>query len=872
MRHTYGKRRKGALRTRGQSIPLLALMITAIVAMVGLSVDVGNTFAEERRAVAAANAAAMAGMQVYLNRSETTSHKHIYDAIVGALRDGGVQVAQYNTEPRPGEVRLRATYLDAQARPIAEITPSSNLLSTDLQNRVAFIQVDLDGRVGTFFARVVGRNDLPFNALSHAGVCPSTAGVYPITVNADVLDGNRFRNPNDPDANWREMDYTSADMVGRFTAMRLTVSGETTPGNFSWLRWRDSIPGATSEQRLAESLRGEGNLGEGFEEAPWPNANDRPTVYPEQPGVLNVGDWVWGATGYMQSSDVRTALDAHIQAGTRMILPIHSNAVLQGNNSRFHISRLGLFVLLGYGRTQNDKWLDLLFLGDARPQQRPCLYTGVIEPNTEDVVELVGSVSFWPEYAYRPQTRQPIQYVVVLDTSGSMSADFEGRCDRGPNIPSRGWVRCAGAPPGATEAPQVETDGTGQFYYWSNVDERRITVAKRALVRLVQSTNMQGNAEYDANRPPDQMALVWFTNTASQNQTLGFTSNRNTLINTINQANRYANDNYRTIGGTNGAGALYRAAVMFDQAPNTVNYRGRTWQYKRVVIFVTDGVSNWFLNTANDSLAGRQSNWETYPVGHTCRNFRRPSLRDPNVIMDLSIEIIQCQITGDEATGVGRWNGMDRPVTQQIQISRQELQRRGVEVYVVALSNIPETGLRDGVASFPSYFFSARDLQRNADGTTNVDAIMQAINTRVETGTCQPRNDGAWKSTIGQNEFQSVGSLQYPTVGEVLLEDQSTGTRYRAPIVADASRGGALTYRFDRLPAGAYRLRAYLFYRHPEDLASAGPRRYGLIYQNETAISEMTLNIAPERNRSGFTRSLRRDLQLRLSGDVCAQQ
>ncbi len=859
-------------RVRGQSLPLLGLMIAIIVGMVGLSVDVGNTFSEERRAVTAANTAAMAGMNAYIGRSENTNNQTIYNAIRNSLEAHGVRVTAPGAEPQRDEVTLQALYLDAQGRPITTGSPFITPDTNPVPNNVAFIQVDLKGRVDTTFARVVGRNDLPINAMAHAGVCTSNSGVYPITVSSRVIEGDRFINPGNPDQNWRELDYDTEDIYGRFTAMRVIVSGATTPGNFSWLRWRNSIPGATSERRLAASLTGEGNLGEGFEEAPWPTPQDRPETYPEQPGVLNVGDWVWGATGYMNSNDVRDALDEHIRVGTRMVLPIHSNAVLSGENSRFHIVRLGLFVLLDKGQTRNDKWLDLLFLGDAQYQQRACLYTGVIDPNTEGIVELIGSVSIWPEYQYRPQVRRPIQYVVVLDVSGSMSADFEGRCDRTTvsNPPAagrqRGWWRCAEAPPNSNP-PRAEVTGTGPNYWWSNESERRITVAKRALYTLVRSTSMPGNAEYDPSRPPDQMALVWYTHVVPPSNVSGFSANPTTIISNIDAAGAYNGDRYRTNGGTNSAAGLYRASLLLNNAPRTVTQNGQTWEYKRVVVFVTDGVANQFFNRNDQNLRYDTSSYESYLPGHYCHSLR-----------DLVVESAACQTTdvGGLSQQVWRGNrivvpaGLDRPITQAVKVSRQDLQANGIEVYVVALSHIPDTGLRDGVASFPSYFFSAKDLQRNADGSTNVDAIMRAINTQVENGICEPRADAAWTNVIPPENFQAVGSLQYPNVGEVILTDQSTGTEYTAPIRADASRGGALSYRFDRLPAGSYRVQPYLFYRHPLDPPGAGPRRYSLIYQNEETVSDIVINVAPNTTVGSFTQTIRQDLQLKLFGDVCA--
>ena len=49
-------------KTSGQSLPIIALMIVVLVAMVALAVDVGNTYAEQRSTVRASNAAALTGM------------------------------------------------------------------------------------------------------------------------------------------------------------------------------------------------------------------------------------------------------------------------------------------------------------------------------------------------------------------------------------------------------------------------------------------------------------------------------------------------------------------------------------------------------------------------------------------------------------------------------------------------------------------------------------------------------------------------------------------------------------------------------------------------------------------------------------------
>lgn len=856
-----GARRIAAARRRGQSLPLIGLMIVVLVAMVGLSVDVGNTFSEERESVAAANAASLAGMNAYLARTGSTTNQTIYNAIINSLSANGVEVVPPGTNSEDERLELEAYYLDAQGKLIsgaASITNNSN----PVPNNVAFIQVNLKGRVSTYFARVVGRPDLPISATSHAGVCPAGNGIFPIGINVKWIDGDRFRSQDveaplgTPDNNWRVI--SSGPYRGR-TAMRLDAQDGPGPGGFSWLRWRDGVPGANSAEALEAALSPEGSLAYGFDEAPWPNS-DKPASYPEKPGQLNVGDWVWGTTGYNQRVDPE--IEYHIDAGTRLVLPIYDTAFGNGSNARYQVVDLGLFVMLEMGQQSGEKYFDMIYLGSAVRQQTACSYTGAPQPGETFV--LFGNVSLWPEYQYIPTERKPIQYVVVLDVSGSMSANFAGQCDRGPGRPPNGQTfwQCANGPDGA---PAVQVTGTGPTYYWNNVNERRITVAKRAIEALVRSTNMDGNgSQRDTTRPVDQMALVWFTQTVQRTGTGNFrtfSSNPDQIIRNINDAGAYNGDRYRTSGGTNGAAGLYRAALAFDSAPKTVTELGKTWEYKRVVIFITDGVSNQFLNTSASNLHGGSSDINTYPIGHVCR-------------VSNVVEIASCQVTGDGVRGGGMYRGMDRPITQAGNVSKQNLQANNVEVFAISLSNIPDTGLKDSIASFPSYYFSADTLTFDANGKTNVDKIMEAINTKVESGLCVARSDALdggepWRSTIPPDHFVPVAGLVYPTVGEVILEDPSNGTRINIPITADSN--GTLTYRKEDVPRGTYQLTPYLFYRHPLDPPSAGPRRYSLIAVGDEVRTSIPVEVGPQSNQTGsFNQVIQQDLQLRLFGDVCA--
>ncbi|WP_322511971.1 vWA domain-containing protein [Chloroflexus sp.] len=852
-------------RARGQSIPLLALMIVVLVGMVALSVDVGRTFSEERRAVAAANAASLAAMNTYIRRPAGTTNTVIYDSIVNSLRSNGIEI-----ENNPN-VRMEAYYLNARGEPIlggARITRDG----TVAPDNVAYIQVNLEGDVDTLFARVVNQNQLPFAATAYAGTCPPTDGVYPIGISNEYISGNQFRNPGDangdgvPDNNWQVL---QSGAYRGYTKMRLYPAENNAPGQFGWLRWLDgrgaSGANANSAQELEMALTGTGTLSKGFMEVtPWPAPNlPRPANYPERPGELNVGDWVYGSSGFTSSSDRRAALDAHIANGTRMVLPIYDVVVGQGSNAAYRVVRFGLFVLTEYGRERSRPYMDFIFLGDPDRQGTACSATPP-PPENANVVRLTGSVELWPEYQIVNSQRFPIQYVVVLDVTGSMSMNFRGEGSYTQNG-RLVTAQCINDPFGQRPA---DPNCTGQASNaWPVREERRIYVAKEAVRLLIDQMNMPGNRDYDSSRPNDQMVLIWFRESVPTSNRFpangSFSSDPRALKQAVLDAGSVNGDPYLANGGTNGAGALYRAQQVLQSAPRTVRYNNRDWEYRRVVIFVTDGLSNYMMNVNASNLQGPHSNASTYspqsgPNTHRCFLLGREVLDNA-----------PCQTT---EIG-GRFQGYDRPITQMVQVASQikalpsAPQGRSVDVYVVGISAVPTLGLQDGVASTPRHFYMAETLQRGPDGLNNVDRIMLAINAEVEQGPCISGSDGEWRATIPGNHFQSVNGLSYPNVGEVILQDTLTNSVYRAPIVAGTD--GRVRYTFEQIPRGTYRMQAYLFYRHPLDPPTARPRMYSQIFTGAASQSDMVVTLDPS-SQAGFVATIEQNLRLRLDGNVCA--
>jgi hypothetical protein len=454
--------------------------------------------------------------------------------------------------------------------------------------------------------------------------------------------------------------------------------------------------------------------------------------------------------------------------------------------------------------------------------------------------QVAGAVRLVPEYPIVPVTQQPHRYMLVLDASGSMSANFNGQCNNTGPV-----VQCANGPTGF---PTISVTGAGPTYYWNPQTERRIYVAKKALSRLVDLANMPGNVGATTTRPYDKMGVVWFNDQVPTSNTKDFSSVPVDLKTFILNANN-GNGSYRSSGGTNGAAGLYRAALMLAAAPQTVtDASGQTYTYQNNVIFVTDGVSNQFLDTTAANLSGGISSSATYPAGSYCR-----------ILGSLVTESAQCQTTD---VG-GMYNGWDRPISQMINVSSNNLRNTTINasVFVIGLSSIPSTGLKDGVASSPGYFFSAESLTTDTvTGKTNVDSIIDVINTKVTAGVCVVGPNGASTDVILPDQFvNGVLGLTYPTVGQVVIYNGTT--MLIAPIIA--GQGGVLNYSFANVPQGTYIMAAHLYYHHPLDQVGV-MREYSKIWSAGQALIDFAVDVGPANQQ------LNQPLTLKLNGDVCA--
>ncbi len=890
----------------GQSIPLIVLVILVLVGMVGLSVDAGNTYAEQRELVAATNAAAIVGMQT--NLSDTATQGEIRFAIEESLKSNGIILADDDPQQR----NIVVNFLSSDGNLIGELPPNpdgdpANNTSPPPQN-VAYIEVVADGNVDTFFARVMGTDDLPVNHRSYAGVCPPDSGVYPIAVPNTFLDGN---NLDDPDG---YLEAQRNDSWAGRPYKRMYRSDDTPSGGFSWLRWQDTSGGGNSQTALAESLSGYGNIAEAFQEAPLPGLSlsppDDPATYPHQPNQINAADWIWQSTGNTVSNDIVNAIEYHKVNKTVMTLPVWDYHAEQGAEGQFRVVRLANFGIMDYDfqGQGNDTYFDLVYLGDEATSTA-CTVTAV-QPG---LLGLTGDVSFWPEYKTHTEERLPVQYFVVLDASGSMNFSFDGwgwdpdKDDRkacameldGVVIDGKTYSAsgCSGSGDGWS--------GGNAYHAWHPIKERRAYVAKKALERLIDLGNFEGSAAEDTSMPYDQMQIIWFGHEQKKNWQSDRSSDaeylRKALLmagihpggNYINKYNKLNKINgipseaekpnseglieayYTSNGGTNGAAGLYRASIRMGEAPERVTFNGETKDYKRAIIFVTDGVSNQFLDMGNNNTL-RLSNNKTknrFANPSYCRSLSSDQARHNSAICQTTSGAAGPNETGENA---GKWkkDGVyyDRPITQMGNVSEQFL-KDNAEVYVIAMSNFATTGLKERVASFPEYFIPARSLEwydtdgDGTDDTTNIDQIIDFIQANVGQGECIANAENRWVGTMSADEAFGE-EFTWPSVGYVNLYQNNEFIDTTDIVLDEAS--GKLTYTFNNnLPAGNYELKAALVYMHPVDEEL---RTYSDIVSLGEEVNP-SIGVTLDANAEVGGSMIKFDLQLKLPGDdfVCPQ-
>lgn len=799
-------------KTEGQNIVLLAGILALLVGMAALAVDLGVTYAEQRNIVRGTNAASLAGMNRLISGGRDVD---VARAIYESLRSNGIQVTAPDEAPQPGDRAFEAIYLGSDGAPIPGACSRVGACGSQRPQGVKYIQIDLKGNVDTYFARLFGQSTLPVGATAYASVGACATGYYPIGVRTTIGGQPMFD----------EYGFTNYDgfyedeTYARLRYQRLYLRTEVNPnGGFSLLRWRSNIP-AGNAGALADMLTGDGTYSQGYAEAPWPevaggsDGPTRPDSYPFEPNTINAADWVYGNvfTGDPFNTQVRNQLETLKRNRTLMTLPMYRFDNGNLSDPAYYIERFGAFLLVNYGvdndgRAPDGPWMELAYVREGG--QCANLVTGAPPTNNFTVG---GSVMYVPRYRTYADLNRPVQFLLILDVSGSMAWTFDGRGVQNGNVvnctaPSQGCVSIQTAWPNAQER-RIYTAKQVLSQFVAKIDEdRQSGLRLYDTVRLVTFSGRLGNFVNTSGAVGDSSRAL---NDLTEVLPAGWTSDRTALEAAINNAGMVDGDPYMTAGATPSAVAFARASQVFANAPT---HASNGMRYRRVVIFVTDGVANVLRN-------GMQNNY-----GAGC---------------ELGGENVGCQM--GEPLPDGSLRPLNAMVAEAQALKEAYITPSDGSVYVVALSPTFETTGLNLVASQPDYV-------KRADRPEELQQIFDDIQVSAIQGDCTP-SQGELRDSMAPSEVpvDLRPELTDRIVGQVTLTDANNNTR-EAWITADPVTR-KLSYAFTNVPPGQYTLRAWLGYRAPQDMISRD--KYELIVRGPDTTTEIPVQVSAGRSLGG---------------------
>lgn len=466
--------RRWFLADSGQSLAVLALGLTTLLAVVGLAVDVGNAYAAQRKVRNAVDAAALAGAREYAEGALTTNAQ-----VLGAVR----RFAGLN-DVSPDDVT--AWYADYNGNALEPINndgypPPAQVDGVD----VSAVLVHGRKTVPAYLAHLVGVRSFSANqeslALVVCGVCSagrSGKGLFPAAISQGTF------------GEWPVMGGTY-----RFWGTR------TAPGNFAWVSWNDD-PGHTSNATLVTNLMACLN---------GPNQSGEWQVDPDN-GVLYAGPGVMGSSG------VSAALTELVANGPEVTVPVYNLVTGTGSNVRYNIVGFVSMRLTSFDLGGPDRYIEgTIVQGVQGPSESGCPNFGVctvkLRPPLTEARSISGTVVLWQPRIEGGsgawQERTPVDVVHVFDTSASMD-DRWGQGQEKKIVTARAAVTAfndlmmpdAGDRVGLVSFPRVTSGaryglecstGTSRSYYGANI-AAALTSDVGAVNTLVQGLSTTGAA------------------------------------------------------------------------------------------------------------------------------------------------------------------------------------------------------------------------------------------------------------------------------------------------------------------------------------------------------------------------------------------
>jgi Putative Flp pilus-assembly TadE/G-like len=282
---TPNSQRRSADDPRGQILAIVALGFLVMVSAMGLVVDGGMAWGQQRDNQNAADAVSEAGALVLAERlgGGIRTDGDVLNAVNGSVTANGVvKVGAWYTD-------ILGTLVDGAGGTVGSTAAAAAVGGGSIPPNAFGVQANTSKTFDTFLMQVIGRPTLTTMADATAvagyieGVCPSAAGcnVLPVTIPLNVVtcDGSGDIAVQDPPSVWGTPTYFNIPYT-----IPLCKNG---PGNVGFLDWHYPS-GGTSE--IVEAIGPPGTLDYQF----------------AVPGWFSVA-----STGNINSSEVEDAINAY---------------------------------------------------------------------------------------------------------------------------------------------------------------------------------------------------------------------------------------------------------------------------------------------------------------------------------------------------------------------------------------------------------------------------------------------------------------------------------------------------------------------------------------------------------------------------------
>lgn len=300
---------RNPIHEAGQSLVLIALLMVAMIAFLGLVIDGGEIYVTRRNAQDSADAAAFAGVRLLANRSSTVTKTTISNTIASFAQENGVATSN----------DVVASFIDQNG---ADICLFSQLNCNSIPASATGVRVTVTIQYKPSFINIVTGNGtipMPAVAAAQSGGPTVESNLMPMVV------------------------PITSSMSITYNQVVVLQGDQVASGGFQWITF-NLLP-CQGNGDVADYLSGALSSGSVIAD---------PTDSMMNPNMPQPSPWLCGSTGFDSSNAIKTALDNWLNPaihpeGAFWIVPvIDVISSASGSNVQYHTVMFAEFQLLGY--------------------------------------------------------------------------------------------------------------------------------------------------------------------------------------------------------------------------------------------------------------------------------------------------------------------------------------------------------------------------------------------------------------------------------------------------------------------------------------------------------------------------------------------